>query len=124
MYDPWSTNRPPEEKHPTSTIVFSATGHVDCAFVFAAYKMRSDATIAVRSVVDIVDKVSNEVETSLGYDAPKSGCRCLSGGHTCDRRHRRRKCAATMVFGSFLKDCRCRVRESFSDGGYFCQLLK
>jgi hypothetical protein len=33
----------------------------------------------------------------------------LSGGHTCDRRHRRRKCAATMVFGSFLKDC---VRES------------
>lgn len=68
MYDPWSTNRPPEEKHPTSTIVFSATGHVDCAFVFAAYKMRSDATIAVRSVVDIVDKVSNEVETSLRYE--------------------------------------------------------
>ena len=60
-----------------STIVFSATGHVDCVFVFAAYKMRSDATIAARSVVDIADKVSNEVETSLGYDAPKSGCRCF-----------------------------------------------
>jgi hypothetical protein len=60
-----------------STIVFSATGHVDCVFVFAACKMRSDATIAARSVVDIADKVSNEVETSLGYDAPKSGCRCF-----------------------------------------------
>ena len=30
----------------------------------------------------------------------------------CDRRHRRRKCAATMVFGLFLKDCRCRVQKS------------
>ncbi len=49
-----------------SIIVFSATEHVDCVFVFAACKMRSDATIAARSVVDIADKVSNEVETSLG----------------------------------------------------------
>jgi hypothetical protein len=56
-----------------SVIVFSATEHVDCVFVFAACKMRSDATIAARSVVDIADKVRNEVETSLGYDAPKSG---------------------------------------------------
>jgi hypothetical protein len=96
-----------------STIVFSATGHVDCAFVFAAYKMRSDATIAARSVVDIVDKVSNEVETSLRYEPLLNlAVVVLSGGHTCDRRHRRRKCAATMVFGLFLKDCRCRVRES------------
>ena len=54
-----------------SVMAFSATGHVDCAFVIAACKMRSDATIAARSVVDIVDKVSNEVETSLRYDAPK-----------------------------------------------------
>ena len=88
-------------------IVFSATGHVDCVFVLAAYKMRSDVTIAARSVVDIADKVSNGVETSLGYDAPESGGGCLSGGHTCDRRHRRRKCAATMVFRSFPEDCRC-----------------
>jgi hypothetical protein len=52
-----------------STIAFTPFGSThDCAFVFAACKMRSDATIAARSVVDIADKVSNEVETSLGYD--------------------------------------------------------
>src|SRR4051794_4190043 len=95
-------------------IVFSGTGHVDCA-VFAACKIKSDATIAARSVVDITGKVSDGVETSLRYEAPESGCGCLSGGDTCDRRHRRHKRAATMVFTSFPKDCKCCVRESSQD---------
>ena len=122
MYDPWSTSRPPEEKHPMVVIVFNATGHVDCAFVFAAYKMRSDVTIAARSVVDIADKVMESRRRSgmtlLNWDVV-----VYQVGHTCDRpRHRRRKCVATMVFRSFPKDCRCCMRQSsqmiaiFADG--------
>jgi hypothetical protein len=102
-------------------IVFSATGHVDCAFVFAECKMRSDATIAARSVVDIVDKVRNEVETPLECDAPKSGCRCLSGGHTCDRRHCRRQVCCHDVFLVVSKGLQVLCTRKFSGGGYFCR---
>jgi len=81
VYDPWSTSRPPEEKHPMLVIVFSATEHVDCAFVFAAYKMRSDVAIAARSVVDIADKVMESRRRS-GMTLLESRCDCLSGCHT------------------------------------------
>jgi hypothetical protein len=69
VYDPRSTNGPPDEKHPTFTIVFNGTAHDPCAFVFAAYSMRSDVTIAARNIVDIVDEERYAVEDSVRFRA-------------------------------------------------------
>ena len=108
-------------------IVFSATGHVDCEFVFAAYKMRSDVTIAARSVVDIADK-GMESRRRSGMTLLNQDVVVYQVVTRCDRpRHRQRKCVATMVFRSFPKDCRCCVRESsqmvaiFANGDWCCK---
>jgi hypothetical protein len=104
-------------------IVFSATGHVDCAFACVAYEMRSDAAIAARSIVDMADKVRDDVETSrrrpsmtllrirdVVYQAVTRMTAVTVDVSVLPR----------LAFGSFPRDWRCRVRENSCSTGDRC----
>jgi hypothetical protein len=106
-------------------IVFSATGHIDCAFVFAAYKMRSDATTAARSVVDIADKVMESRRRSgmtlLNRDVVVYQVVTRVTAVTVDA-----SVLPRWFSGRFRKDFRRCMRESsqmvaiFADGDWCC----